>query len=205
VDHSSARAVNHHADHPGFAGPIGLVCAIAMLAGGRRQARLAVELARLSSADDVVDIGCGPGSAVRAAARNGAHVTGVDPSPLMLRLARTVTRNQPRVAWSQGTAENLPLPSSSATVAWSVKTVHHWRDVTAGLAEVTRVLVAGGRFFAIERQVRPDSTGLASHGWTDEQVRAFAAQCRAAGFDTVHVGKHIHGRSVLWAVQAMRT
>lgn len=202
MDQSSARAVNHHADHPGFAGPIGLVAAIAMLVGGRRQARLAVELARVSGTDDVVDIGCGPGDAVRAAARTGARVTGVDPSPLMLRLARTVTRNQPTVAWAQGTAENLRLPDSSATVAWSVKTVHHWKDVTAGLAEVKRVLAAGGRFLVIERQVRPDSTGLASHGWTDEQVQAFKAECRAAGFDTVDVGKHVHGRTTLWAVQA---
>lgn len=173
-----------------------------MLIGGRRQARLAVELARVSSTDDVVDIGCGPGTAVRAAARNGAHVTGVDPSPMMLRVARTVTRGQPRVDWLQGAAEKLPLPDSSANIAWSLKTVHHWKDVTAGLAEVMRVLVAGGRFLVIERQVRPDSTGLASHGWTDEQVRDFAAQCREAGFGTVQVGKHVHGRNVLWAVQA---
>src|SRR5258707_7972521 len=161
-----------------------------MFPGGPQQARGRFKRARLSSADDVVDIGCGPGSAVRAAARNGAHVTGVDPSPLMLRLARTVTRNQPRVAWSQGTAENLPLPSSSATVAWSVKTVHHWRDVTAGLAEVTRVLVAGGRVFALERQVRADLNGLANHGGADEKGRAFAWQGRAAGLDTVRVGIH---------------
>jgi ubiquinone/menaquinone biosynthesis C-methylase UbiE len=121
---------------------------------------------------------------------------------MMLWVARTATRGQPGVAWVEGTAENLPLPGASATVAWSVKTVHHWKDVTAGLAEVKRVLVAGGRFVVIEREVRPDSTGLASHGWTDQQVRAFAAQCREAGFDRVDVGKHAYGRTVLWAVQA---
>lgn len=123
---------------------------------------------------------------------------------MMLRVARTVTRNQPPVAWSQGTAENLPLPDGSATVAWSVKTVHHWQDVTAGLAEVKRVLAAGGRFLVIEREVRPDSTGLASHGWTDEQVQAFEAACREAGLGTVDVGKHVHGRTTLWSVQAVR-
>src|SRR5258707_15798210 len=126
-----------------------------MFPGGPQQARGRFKRARLSSADDVVDIGCGPGSAVRAAARNGAHVTGVDPSPLMLRLARTVTRNQPRVAWSQGTAENLPLPSSSATVAWSVKTVHHWRDVTAGVARGRRGRGGRGRIFSVQPPTRP--------------------------------------------------
>ena len=49
----------------------------------------------------------------------------------------------------QGTAENLPVPEHSATVVWSVATVHHWADVTAGLAEVRRVLSPGGRFLVI--------------------------------------------------------
>ncbi|MCV7194998.1 class I SAM-dependent methyltransferase [Mycobacterium angelicum] len=205
MDDSSTRPVNHHADHRGFAGPIGLAAAIGMLVGGRRQARLAVELTGVSNADHVVDIGCGPGNAVRAAAGTGARVTGIDPSPMMLRLARTLTRNHTAVAWSQGTAEKLPLPEGSATVAWSVKTVHHWKDVTAGLAEVHRVLADQGRFLVIERQVRPDATGLASHGWTERQARDFAGQCRAAGFDAVHIDKHVHGRSAVWAVQAVRT
>lgn len=202
MDQSPDRAVNHHADHPGFAGPIGLVTAVAMLLGGRRQARLAVDLTHVSESDSVVDIGCGPGNAVTAAARTGAQVTGVDPSPLMLRLARTVTRNRPTVTWSPGTAEHLPLPDGSATVAWSIKTVHHWKDVTAGLAEVKRILTSGGKFLAVERQVRPDSTGLASHGWTEQQVEAFATHCREAGFSTVQVGKHGRGRGTLWSVQA---
>lgn len=205
MDDSSTRPVNHHADHRGFAGPIGLAAAIAMLVGGRPQARLAVELTGVSHVDHVVDIGCGPGNAVRAAAVTGARVTGIDPSPMMLRLARTLTRNHSAVAWSQGTAEKLPLPDNSATVVWSVKTVHHWKDVTAGLAEVNRVLADQGRFLVIERQVRPDSTGLASHGWTDEQVRDFAAQCSAAGFGAVHVDKHVHGRGAVWTVQAIGT
>jgi len=205
MDDSSTRAVNHHAAHRGFAGPIGLAAAIGMLVGGRRQARLAVELTGVSSTDHVVDIGCGPGNAVRAAAGLGARVTGVDPSPMMLRLARTLTRNHSTVAWSQGTAEKLPLPDGSVTVAWSVKTVHHWKDVTAGLAEVNRVLAARGRFLVIERRVRPDSTGLASHGWTDGQVQDFAAQCRAAGFDAVQVNEHVRGRSAVWTVQAVGT
>ncbi|MGH3523121.1 MAG: class I SAM-dependent methyltransferase, partial [Mycobacterium sp.] len=122
---SPASPVNHHAGHPGFAGPIGLVAGLTMLVSGRTAARLAVDLACMSDADRVVDIGCGPGTAVRAAARRGAHVTGVDPATVMLRLARTLTRDRPNITWVQGSAENLPLPNDSATVVWSVATVHH--------------------------------------------------------------------------------
>ena len=32
--------------------------------------------------------------------------------------------------------------------------MHHWKDVTKGLAEAYRVLAPGGRVLAIERQVK---------------------------------------------------
>ncbi len=195
---------NHHADHAGFAGVSGLISGVGMLVLGRGYARLAVELAAVSGADRVADIGCGPGGAVRAAARRGATVTGIDPAPVMLRLAAAVTKDQPRITWSRGSAEALPLPSGWATVAWSLRTVHHWKDVTAGLAEVRRVLAPSGRFLAVERCVRSGATGLASHGWTEEQAESFAAQCRAAGLDAVRVERHPQGRGAVWVVHAIR-
>jgi ubiquinone/menaquinone biosynthesis C-methylase UbiE len=120
----------------------------------------------------------------------------------MLGLARRLTRNKSRITWSQGAAEDLPLPDACATVVWSLATVHHWKDVTAGLGEVHRVLARQGRFLAIERRVRPGATGLASHGWTDQQVQSFVTQCVAAGFEAPRVKEHPQGRRVLWVVQA---
>jgi ubiquinone/menaquinone biosynthesis C-methylase UbiE len=195
-------AVNHHADHAGFAGMTGLVVGLGMLVIGRGNARLAVDVASVSDADRVVDIGCGPGGAARAAAQRGATVVGVDPAPMMLRLAGAVTRGQSNITWSQGTAEALPLADGWATLAWSLRTVHHWKDVTAGLAEVTRVLAPAGRFLVMERRVQPGATGLASHGWTEQQVESFQAQCRATGFDEVRIDQHPSGRSAVWVVQA---
>jgi SAM-dependent methyltransferase len=204
MDLSSADAVNHHAGHPGFAGVTGLLAGLTMIVAGRAIAHLAADLASVSDADRVIDIGCGPGTAVRAAARRGAHVTGVDPAPVMLRLARTLTRDRPAITWAEGAAEDLPQPDGAATVVWSLATVHHWRDVTAGLTEVKRVLVPGGRLLVIERRVRPGATGLASHGWTGPQAQSFAAQCRVTGFDDVRVEQHTPGRRALWAVRAIR-
>lgn len=196
--------VNHHADHEGFSGVIGLVAALGMLARGRGNARFAADLASVSDTDRVVDVGCGPGNAVRAAARRGARAVGVDPSPLMLRLARFATRDHRNVSWSQGTAEALPVPDGWATVAWSLKTVHHWKDVTAGLAELSRALAPAGRLLVLERRVRPGAKGLANHGWTEQQVESFAAQCRAAGFAGVRRDEHRRGRGSVWVVQAVR-
>ncbi|AFM16835.1 methylase involved in ubiquinone/menaquinone biosynthesis [Mycolicibacterium chubuense NBB4] len=202
-DDATRLPVNHHADHPGFSGVTGNLFGLVFLATGGRYAKLAVDLAGVSGSDRVVDIGCGAGNAARAAARRGAHVTGVDPSESMLRLARAVSRRD-GIRWAQGSAEALPVPDSSATVVWALATVHHWRDVTTGLAEAHRVLSPGGRLLAVERQTEPGATGFASHGWTPAQAESFAALCRDAGFVDVTVRRYRAGRRDVWAVAATR-
>ena len=174
-----------------------------MTVGRDGDARLAAELARLAPGDLVVDIGCGPGVAARHAARQRAAVTGVDPAPVMLRVARALTRRAD-VRYVEGTAESLPLPDDSATVVWSIATVHHWRDIDAGLREVRRVLRPGGRFVVLERLVRAGATGLASHGWTSEQAARVRRACRDVGFQEVEVeGPRQAGRRTMLAVTAI--
>lgn len=178
---------NHHAHYGTFAGPAGLLAASSMVVGRTGDARLVARLSDLGSGDVVVDIGCGPGVAVRHAARVGATVTGVDPAPVMLRVARLLTRPRRNVHYIQGGAEALPVSDHSTTVVWSIASVHHWTDLDAALEEVRRVLEPGGRFVTIERQTLAGAHGLASHGWTDAQAAAFADRCREHGFDDVRV------------------
>jgi ubiquinone/menaquinone biosynthesis C-methylase UbiE len=193
------HAPNHHHDHPTFSGVSGLVAGLSMVAGRGDHARLAVELGDLRRDDRLVDIGCGPGSIARHAARLGVTVTGVDPAPVMLRLARALTKRSLSVDYVEGTAEALPLRDDDATVVWAIATVHHWTDVDTGLDEVRRVLAPGGRFVAIERHTTPGAQGLASHGWTDEQAEAFVVACGAHGFDDLRV-EHQTARRPLLAV-----
>ena len=199
-----ALPVNHHADHPGFSGVTGAIVGLVLLWMGRANARLACDVTKVSAGDRVVDIGCGPGGAAREAARRGARVTGIDPAPVMLRLARAFTR-EVGIEWVEGTAESVPLPDGSATVLWSLATVHHWQDVDQGLGEARRLLESGGRLLAVERQTQPGATGLASHGWTQQQAESFAAQCRTSGFTEVTVGQHGPGRRAVWWVRATRS
>src|SRR5262249_28039025 len=151
---------------------------------------LAEQLSRPRPGDTVVDVGCGPGTAVRRAARHGTSVVGVDPAPGMLRVARMLTRPSDRVRFAPGTAEALPLPDASASVLGSIASVHHWADLDAGLGEARRVLRPGGRLVAIERRARPGARGHASHGWTDDQARAFAQRCLEYGFADAAVDMH---------------
>jgi ubiquinone/menaquinone biosynthesis C-methylase UbiE len=203
---TQSSAPNHHAHYPGFAGPAGFFAAASMVLGAEGNARLAERLSELSAGDAVADIGCGPGTAARRAARLGASVIGIDPAPVMLRFARLLTRRSTHaVRYAEGSAEALPLPDSSVSVAWSIASVHHWADLDAGLQEARRVLKPGGRLVAIERLTRPGATGLASHGWTPEQASAFADRCLAHGFTNATVNRHGTGRRTKVSVRVTAT
>jgi ubiquinone/menaquinone biosynthesis C-methylase UbiE len=177
--------------------------ALGFSVGREGDAKLAIELTGLRADDRVVDVGCGPGTAVRRAARLGASATGVDPALVMLRVARWFPRGS-RVEYRQGGAEALPLPDGSFTVVWSIASVHHWPRLEDSLAEVHRVLEPGGRFLALERHSQPGATGIAGHGWTDEQADEFAASCGAAGFTGMRVGRHRAGKRDLVSVLAAK-
>ncbi|HZD68738.1 MAG TPA: class I SAM-dependent methyltransferase [Actinomycetes bacterium] len=194
---------NHHAHYPGFAGLTGLLAAASMVLGRQGDARLAERLSGLGPGDTVVDVGCGPGAAVRRAARLGASTVGVDPASVMLRLARILTRSSLPARYLQGSAEALPLPDESASVVWSIASVHHWADLDAGLREARRVLRPAGRLVAIERRTQPGARGLASHGWTDTQADAFAQRCLDHGFVDARVDRHQYGRRRTLSVTAV--
>jgi ubiquinone/menaquinone biosynthesis C-methylase UbiE len=166
-----------------------IITAVSMTIGRGRLARAVIGAARLTASDRVVDIGCGPGTAVRRAARVAASGTGIDPSPLMLRLARWISRvrRSANVSWLQGPAERLPLPDGEASVAWAISSAHHWEDRAAGIREARRVLTADGRLVVAERLARQGARGHAAHGLSRDQADDLAAQLAAAGFLEVRV------------------
>ena len=109
--------------------------------------------------------------------RSAASVVGIDPAPVMLRVARRLTRTRPSsaVRYLAGTAEALPLPDDSATVVWSLATVHHWRDLDAGLEEALRVLASVG---SSPRHRTLRGTGSARPGQSRLDRRPGAHVCR---------------------------
>lgn len=203
--HPTALVPNHHADHPGFGGVSGLIAALSFNIGREDDADLAVRLAGVTASDDVVDIGCGPGVAARRAAAAGASsVIGIDPAPVMLRIGRLTPHRhgRARLRYIEGTAESLPLADRSASVVWSLATVHHWHDIVLGLAEVRRVLRPGGTFLAIERRVKPGATGHRSHGWIDDQAHALADLAQDVGLTGTEVEQHRSGQRTVLSVLA---
>lgn len=191
---------NHHANYPASPVPLGSSPRSAWPSVAR--VTRSWPQSGLRSGDTVVDIGCGPGVAVRYSARLGATVTGIDPAPVMLRVARRLTRRTPKVRYIEGSAEAIPLPDGCASIVWTVATVHHWSDISAGLREARRVLVPGGRLVAMERRTQQGARGHASHGWTDEQATAFMDRCLDHGFADVHPERAPSGRRSMVAVVA---
>lgn len=148
--------------------------------------RLVVELARLTPTDTTLDIGCGPGAAVRAAAQvvTSGRAHGVDASAAMVRIATRRSAGIDNVLFEEGAAESLPFADARFDAVWTVHAFHHWPDPTAGLAEARRVLAPGGRLLIIERHARH------SHGLSDGQAADLRTRLEELGFVDVALRRH---------------
>jgi ubiquinone/menaquinone biosynthesis C-methylase UbiE len=166
--------------------------AVSTMIRRRPIAHAVVDAARLDPADRVIDIGCGPGTAVRCAARRAAAAAGIDPDPVMLGTARrmsAISRSR-NVTWLAGEAEKLPLPAGQATVAWAISSVHHWSDLAAGLAEVSRVLAPAGRLLVVEHlAIGENSRGISADRASQLSEELSAAGFRDVGIETVTAGR----------------
>ena len=76
-------------------------------------ARVIVERAAPAAGEHVVDVGCGTGNAALLAAERGATVTGVDPAPRLLEVAR----GRPRHAGSRRRSRWARPPRSRSRTA----------------------------------------------------------------------------------------
>ena len=109
-------------------------------------AQTVVMAGRLRPGERVLDVGCGTGNVALIAARAGAHVTGVDPAPRLLDVARDLAHGEGLgVDFLRGDAGSLPLMEASVDVVLSNFGVIFARDPMAAAAEMVRVLVPGGR------------------------------------------------------------
>ncbi|WP_345751870.1 class I SAM-dependent methyltransferase [Microbacterium rhizophilus] len=91
----------------------------------------------------VVDLGCGPGQWTDFLHAHGAEISGVDPTPEFVAIARS---RHPQLEFRAGDARRLDLPGGSVAgvLAW-YSLIHLAPDeLTAALAEIARVLRPGG-------------------------------------------------------------
>jgi len=96
----------------------------------------------------ILDVGCGTGRLLRAAADvfPDARLEGVDAAAEMVRVAQANPRAGARITFRIAGAEQLPLGDGLFDLVFSTMTFHHWADQRAGIGEVARVLAPGGRW-----------------------------------------------------------
>lgn len=127
--------------------------------------------ARLTRADDVLDVACGPGIVACALAPLARHMTGVDITPRMIEEA-ALTANRHGIenaTWIIGSAAPLPFPDQSFSVVLTRYSFHHFSTPAAALSEMFRVCRPGGRVVVTDLSIPPPAGLLfdAVERWRD--------------------------------------
>jgi ubiquinone/menaquinone biosynthesis C-methylase UbiE len=166
----------------------------------RPWAEVTLEELALSPGDRVLDIACGTGIVARVARErlgNAGYVVGIDVSPDMLAVARTVA---PDIDWRQGDANALPLQETEQfDVVVCQQGLQFLPDKPAAAAQMRHALAKGGRlavstwrsdkeipFFRELRRVAERELGaIADQRYSFGDAPSLEALLREAGFHEV--------------------
>ena len=160
------------------------------IADGPVEAALADLLATNNGAGDLgrlLDVGTGTGRMAELFADCARHITALDHSPDMLRLARTRLQHLPagKVDLVQGDFAQLPFAAASFDTVLFHQVLHYAQAPEAVLAEAARVTAPGGRiaivdFAAHDREELRSQHAHARLGFADAQIATLFAD---AGFE----------------------
>lgn len=153
-----------------------------------------VEAIAPKAGERVLDLGAGMGAATVEAARTGATVLAVDPTPFMRAIlgARCRWPGRGSVQVLDGAAESLSIEDGSIDALWTVNTIHHWTDRPRACRELARVVRPGGRILLADEDMDDPShpwhlrwrAGQSRHSFDAVDPEAMATELLTAGFAT---------------------
>jgi SAM-dependent methyltransferase len=115
-----------------------------LVAPGRLTTQLDGWLRVPTSKQGFLDLGCGPGMLLAAAAGRGVSGLGIDVSLVWLVVARRMIEQHGGVATlCAGFAESLPLPDASTPAIVSLDVIEHVGDQARYLVEIDRIAADG--------------------------------------------------------------
>jgi len=177
---------------PQWGGPRGGAGWLALLAmalknGGQNAAALRTLAPK--AGDYVLEVGCGPGMALRRAAKlvgREGFVAGVDHSPSAAHFAahaihRALLRGRGAVLCAP--ADDLPFRDFYFDRAFAVNSFAFWLNPARALIEIARVLKPGGRLVLTQRGSSLDRpTNFAGAAGGMERIAHAAAALKAGGW-----------------------
>lgn len=197
-----------------FAAPRGLAGWVTGLVMARLNVeanRWMVDLLDVGPRDSVLDVGCGPGLAVAAAADRATQgfVAGIDRSGVMIRQAAGRNRaavRAGRVEVRVAEAARLPYPDGRFTKAGSLNSLQFWPDLGAGLRELRRVLAPGGHLAVVlvARSEDPGGGQRPTYRSAPPWLHEIAQAMTAGGFAGVQERQRMCGPLLHWALLARR-
>lgn len=133
----------------------------AQLPGHSSSLDLLTAMANPSTADQALDVACGPGLVACHFAPLVGHITGIDITPEMVRQAEKAQadRGLGNMTWKVGTASPLPFADSAFSLVITRYSFHHFQDPSAVVAELIRVLRPGGRLLIADVAQPSDKAG----------------------------------------------
>jgi ubiquinone/menaquinone biosynthesis methyltransferase len=115
----------------------------------RRWKERLISLARITSDDEVLDLACGTGDILFAAARQARRAAGLDLTFRMLQLAAAKPL-RPRARLVAGDMLALPFGASRFTVVTIGYGLRNVPDIRQAIDEIHRVLAPGGRLLSLD-------------------------------------------------------
>lgn len=166
--------------------------------------RIALDRLELAPTDRLLEVGFGHGRTLAAAAERvtQGRLAGVDPSEVMLSIARRRNAKLLRAGRLElvlGSSERLPFGDGAFNKLLSVHTIYFWSDPARDLAELHRVTATGGRLVigfrrgedpGFARDFLPEVYHMRS---TEEIERAVSA----AGFTDVETVTQSMGKALM--------
>ena len=164
-----------------------------MADGHRGITEAAIKDWSLTTADTVLDVGCGNGWAVQALiARGAGQGFGVDIAPKMIAAATAATQHDDRFTFRVSPAERTPFEANQMSHILNVESLYYYPDPSAALKEWARICSVGGKLAIV---VDLYLENPATHTW----IEALAVDVHLlSSADIVGMAREAGWRKVHW-------